>query len=111
MRKDLYGKDAAALQAAHDPMIDLARMIDAPASEARKIYSAQDEIKKQAYAEIAKARFAALKARAITRMRPLRCASPTERCADSSRTEANPGVHRFCWYISAGGRTRQPTAV
>src|SRR4030095_7887745 len=30
LRKDLYGKDAAAVQAAHDPMIDLARMIDAP---------------------------------------------------------------------------------
>ena len=58
VRKDLYHKDAAALQAAHDPMIDLARMIDAPAREARKIYDAQDEIKKQAYAEIAKARFA-----------------------------------------------------
>ena len=58
MRKDLYGKPAAALQTAHDPMIDLARMIDAPAREARKIYNAQDEIKKQAYADIAKARFA-----------------------------------------------------
>jgi hypothetical protein len=58
VRKDLYGKDAAALHAAQDPMIDLARMIDAPAREARKIYNAQDEIKKQAYAEIAKARFA-----------------------------------------------------
>jgi hypothetical protein len=58
VRKNLYTKDAAALQAAHDPMIDLARMIDAPAREARKIYSAQDEIKKQAYAEIAKAGFA-----------------------------------------------------
>jgi hypothetical protein len=57
VRKDLYGKDAA-LHAARDPMIDLARMIDAPAREARKIYNAQDEIKKQAYAEIAKARFA-----------------------------------------------------
>jgi hypothetical protein len=58
MRKQLYGKDAAALQAAHDPMIDLARLIDGPAREARKIYDAQDEIKKQAYSEIAKARFA-----------------------------------------------------
>jgi len=58
LRKDLYGKDAAALQAAHDPMIDLARMIDVPAREARKISDAQDEIKKQAYSEIAKARFA-----------------------------------------------------
>jgi len=58
MRKDLYHKDAAALQAAHDPMLDLARLIDGPAREARKIYDAQDEIKKQAYAEIAKARFA-----------------------------------------------------
>src|SRR5205809_4685243 len=58
VRKDLYGKDAAALHAAQDPMIDLARMIDAPAREARKIYNAQDEIKKQAYADIEKARFA-----------------------------------------------------
>jgi hypothetical protein len=58
MRKDLYGKDAAALQAAHDPMLDLARLIDGPAKEARKIYDAQEEIKKQAYAEIARARFA-----------------------------------------------------
>ena len=58
VRKDLTGKDAAALQAAQDPMIDLARMIDAQAREARKIYNAQDEIKKQAYADIAKARFA-----------------------------------------------------
>src|SRR2546422_5623397 len=58
VRKELYSKDAAALQAAHDPMIDLARLIDGPARQARKIYDAQDEIKKQAYAEIAKARFA-----------------------------------------------------
>jgi hypothetical protein len=58
VRKDLYGKGAAALQAAHDPMIDLARLVDGPAREAKKIYDAQDEIKKQAYGEIAKARFA-----------------------------------------------------
>ncbi len=58
VRKDLYGKDATALQAAHDPMLDLARLIDGPAKESRKIYDAQEEIKKQAYAEIAKARFA-----------------------------------------------------
>jgi len=58
VRKNLYGKDATALQATHDPMIDLARMIDGQAREARKIYNAQDEIKKQAYADIAKARFA-----------------------------------------------------
>jgi hypothetical protein len=58
IRKDLYHKDAAALQAGHDPMIDLARLIDGSARDARKIYDAQDEIKKQAYSEIAKARFA-----------------------------------------------------
>jgi len=57
VRKDLYGKDAAALQAAHDPMLDLARLIDGPARDARKIYDAQAEVKKQAYSEIAKARF------------------------------------------------------
>ena len=49
VRKDLYGKDSAALQATHDPMIDLARLVDGPAREAKKIYDAQDEIKKQAY--------------------------------------------------------------
>jgi hypothetical protein len=58
VRKELYGKDAAALQAAHDPMIDLARLIDGLAREARKVYDAQEEIKKQAYSEIARARFA-----------------------------------------------------
>ena len=57
-RRNLYAKDAAALQAAHDPMLDLARMIEAPASDARKAHEAQEEIKKQAYAEIANARFA-----------------------------------------------------
>ena len=57
MRKELYAKDAAALQAAHDPMIDLARLVDGPARNARKTYDAQEEIKKQAYSEIAKARF------------------------------------------------------
>lgn len=58
VRKDLYHKDAAALQAAHDPMLDLARLIDGPARQARKLYEAQEEIKKQAYSDIAKARFA-----------------------------------------------------
>ena len=57
IRKDLYTKGAAALHAAHDPMLDVARMIDVPAREARKIHEAQEEIKQQAYAEIAKARF------------------------------------------------------
>jgi nicotinamide mononucleotide adenylyltransferase len=58
LRKELYGKDAVALEAAHDPMIDLARMIEAPAREARKAHETQEEIKRQAYGEIAKARFA-----------------------------------------------------
>ena len=57
-RKNLYGKNAGALRAAHDPMLDLARMIDGPAREASKAHEAQEEIKRQAYAEIAKARFA-----------------------------------------------------
>jgi len=58
VRTELYSKDAAALQVAHDPMLDLARLIDGPAREARKTYDAQEEIKIQAYAEIARARFA-----------------------------------------------------
>src|SRR5437764_239190 len=58
LRKKLYRGDAAGLQAAHDPMLDVARLIDKPAREARKTHETQEEIKKQAYAEIAKARFA-----------------------------------------------------
>jgi hypothetical protein len=56
-RKTLYGKDASALTAAHDPMLDFARMIEPPAQQIRKSYEAQQEIKKQAYTDIAKARF------------------------------------------------------
>jgi hypothetical protein len=58
-RKQLYERGASAVSAAKDPMIELARLVDVPAREARKVYEAQDEIKQQAYAEIAKARFAA----------------------------------------------------
>lgn len=57
-RKNLYAKNAAALPTARDRMLDLARMIDAPARDSRKAHEAQEEIKRQAYAEIAKARFA-----------------------------------------------------
>lgn len=56
-RKQLYAGGAAAVSAAKDPMIELARLIDQPAREARKVFEAQDEIKQQAYAKIAKARF------------------------------------------------------
>jgi hypothetical protein len=57
-RKQLYTGGAAAVSAAKDPMIELARLVDGPAREARKVYEAQDENKQQAYPEIAKARFA-----------------------------------------------------
>jgi hypothetical protein len=57
-RKQLYEGGAAAIASANDPMIELAKMVDGPAREARKVFEAQDEIKQQAYAEIAKARFA-----------------------------------------------------
>jgi Peptidase S46 len=57
-RRDLYAKDAAALSAVHDPMLDVARMIEQPAREAGKAHDTQEEIKTQAYAQIAKARFA-----------------------------------------------------
>ena len=58
VRKQLYGGGASAVAAAHDPMIELARLVDGPAREARKAFEAQDETKQQAYGEIAKARFA-----------------------------------------------------
>ena len=52
VRKQLYTGGAAAVSAAKDPMIELARTIDGLARDARKVYEAQDEIKQQAYAEI-----------------------------------------------------------
>jgi hypothetical protein len=58
VRKQLYEGGAAAVKAASDPMIELARLIDGPARAARKIFEVQDETKQQAYADIAKARFA-----------------------------------------------------
>jgi Peptidase S46 len=58
VRKQLYEGGAAAVTAAKDPMIELARVIDVPARAARKVYESQDETKQQAYGDIAKARFA-----------------------------------------------------
>ncbi|HEX8897157.1 MAG TPA: S46 family peptidase [Chthoniobacterales bacterium] len=58
VRKQLYEGGAAAVTAAKDPMIELARVIDAPARAARKVYESQDETEQQAYGDIAKARFA-----------------------------------------------------
>src|SRR5256714_1234097 len=58
VRKQLYEGGSAAVTAAKDPMIELARLIDGPARAARKVYEAQDETKQQAYGDIAKARFA-----------------------------------------------------
>lgn len=57
-RKQLYSGGASAVSAARDPMIELAKLVDGPAREARKTIEGQEEIKQQAYAEIAKARFA-----------------------------------------------------
>jgi hypothetical protein len=57
-RKKLYAGGKAAIDTAHDPMIDIARAIDSTARQAKKIFETQQEIKQQAYAAIAKARFA-----------------------------------------------------
>jgi hypothetical protein len=58
LRKKLYDGGKAAVDAAHDPMIELARTIDPTARAVRKIVEAQGEVKQQAYAQIAKAKFA-----------------------------------------------------
>src|SRR6266513_504116 len=58
IRKKLYAGGKAAVDAARDPMIDLARAIDSTARTAKKTFETQEEIKHQDYAEIAKARFA-----------------------------------------------------
>jgi hypothetical protein len=55
VRKQLYEGGAAT---ANDPMIELARLIDAESRELRRIIDTQGEVKQQAHARIAKARFA-----------------------------------------------------
>jgi len=57
-RKALYNGGKSVVDAASDPMIDLARSIDTEARALRKTLETQDEIKRQAHAQIAKARFA-----------------------------------------------------
>ncbi|PZR76330.1 MAG: serine protease [Chthoniobacterales bacterium] len=58
LRKQLYEGGAGTVTSAHDPMIELARIVDGPARAARKVFEAQEENKQQAYGDIAKARFA-----------------------------------------------------
>ena len=58
LRKKLYAGGKAAIEASHDPMIEIARAVDPTALQAKKVYEAQEEIKHEAYAEIARARFA-----------------------------------------------------
>lgn len=58
VRKELYKSSAEKIAQSKDPMIQLALLIDDEARAARKIMEEQGEIKNQAYAQIAKAKFA-----------------------------------------------------
>ncbi len=57
-RKQLAKGTLAAVEAAHDPMIELARVVDAPARKLRHTVEELSEAMQQAYAKLAKARFA-----------------------------------------------------
>jgi hypothetical protein len=57
-RRKLYDGGQAAIDASTDPMIQLARNLDGEARRLRKVMDTQDEIKHQAHAQIAAARFA-----------------------------------------------------
>ncbi|MHB1424784.1 MAG: S46 family peptidase [Gemmataceae bacterium] len=59
LRKNLYKGGKEAVEAAHDPMIELARLVDPEARKVRKIIESDvEEVQRQAYAEIAKVKFA-----------------------------------------------------
>ena len=56
-RRKLHAGTAAELQAARDPMIELARLVDPEARRLRQLAETQEEVQRQAYAKIAAARF------------------------------------------------------
>jgi hypothetical protein len=56
-RKKLYEGGAAAVKAANDPMIELARLVDDQARALRKEWESHEETKQQAHATIEKAHF------------------------------------------------------
>jgi len=58
LRRKLYAGTVADVEAAHDTMIELARLVDLEARAVRKIIETQDEIKRQAHARIIQTRFA-----------------------------------------------------
>jgi len=58
VRRKLYAGTVADVEATNDLMIELARLVDPEARSVRKIIETQDEIKRQAHAKIAQARFA-----------------------------------------------------
>jgi hypothetical protein len=57
-RKQLYEGGAKAVAAAQDPMIEIARLVDAQARALRKEWEAHEETRQQAHGLIEKARFA-----------------------------------------------------
>jgi hypothetical protein len=57
-RRELYAGGAAAVAASSDPMLALARLVDDEARALRKQVEAAEETKRQAHAELARARFA-----------------------------------------------------
>jgi hypothetical protein len=57
-RRALFAKSAAELEQVGDPMIALARVLDPEARARQKVVEEQSEIKTQAHAKIARARFA-----------------------------------------------------
>jgi hypothetical protein len=57
-RRELYAGGEAAVAASQDPMLALARLVDEESRRLRKIAEAAQEVKRQAHAEITRARFA-----------------------------------------------------
>ncbi len=113
LRKQLAEGGAAAVQASQDPLIALARLVDAAARDVRKRYEEQvEEPQRQAYARLADARFRLLGTDTYPDATfTLRLSLGVVKGFTDELGQSDPGMDDHGRRVPTGQRTRQSPAV